>query len=104
MPERWLVLYLLYTSDLPNLENNTVATFAEDTAILAVESSNEEATEKPQIAIDQMQKWTKKWRIHLNTLRTGDEFSRLWSFFFLYNFERQMTQTCLLTRAWILRT
>jgi hypothetical protein len=24
--------------------------------------------------------------------------------FFLYNFERQMTQICLLTRAWILRT
>jgi len=60
------VLYLLYTSDLPKLENNTVATFADDTAILAVGSSNEEATEKLQTAIDQMQKWTKKWRIHLN--------------------------------------
>jgi hypothetical protein len=30
-------------------------------------------------------------QITLNTLRTGDEFSRLWRFF-LYNFERQMTQ------------
>jgi hypothetical protein len=39
----------------------------------------------------------------LNTLRTGDENSRHWRFL-LYNYERQMTQICLLTRAWILRT
>ena len=38
------VLYLLYTSDLPNLENSTVATFIDDTAILTVGSSNEEST------------------------------------------------------------
>jgi hypothetical protein len=38
----------------------------------------------------------------INTLRTGDEFSRLWRFFF--KTLRQMTQICLLTRAWILRT
>jgi hypothetical protein len=60
------VLYLLYTSNLPKSENNTVATFADDTAILAAGSSNEEPTEKLQTAVDQMQKWTKKWRIHLN--------------------------------------
>jgi len=58
--------YCTYASDLPKLENNTVATFADDTAILAVGSINEEATEKLQTAINQMQKWTKKWRIHLN--------------------------------------
>jgi len=38
------VLYLLYTSDLPMLENSTVVTFADDTAILG--SSNEESTGK----------------------------------------------------------
>jgi hypothetical protein len=31
-----LFLYLLYTSDLPELGNSTVVTFADDTAILAV--------------------------------------------------------------------
>jgi hypothetical protein len=36
------VLYLLYTSDLPKLENSIVATLADDTAILAVSSSNED--------------------------------------------------------------
>ena len=38
------VLYLLYTSDLPKLENSTVATFADDTAILAVGSGNQGST------------------------------------------------------------
>jgi hypothetical protein len=35
------VLYLLYTSDFPKLENCTVASFADDTMILTVASSNE---------------------------------------------------------------
>jgi hypothetical protein len=42
------VLYLLYTSDLPKLENSIVATFPDDTAILAVGSSNKESTGKLQ--------------------------------------------------------
>jgi len=54
------VLYLLYTSDLPVLESSTVATFADDTAILVIGSSNEESTEKLQTTINQIQKWTKK--------------------------------------------
>ena len=49
------VLYLLYTSDLPKLENSTVATFADDTAILTVGNSNEESTGKLQTAINQIQ-------------------------------------------------
>ena len=40
------VLHLLYTSDLPELENSIVATFANDTAILAVGNRNEESTGK----------------------------------------------------------
>jgi hypothetical protein len=59
------VLYLLYTSDLQNLENSIVATFADDIAILAVGSSNEESTGKLQTAISQI-KMDKKWHIQLN--------------------------------------
>jgi hypothetical protein len=54
------ILYPLYTSDLPELGNSTVATFADDTAILAVDTSNEESTGKLQTAINQIQTWTKK--------------------------------------------
>lgn len=48
------ILYLLYTSDIPTLKNNTIATFADDTAILAVGESNQKATEKLQAAVDQI--------------------------------------------------
>ena len=41
------VLYLLYTSDLPKLENSTVATFADGTAILTVGNSNEGNYKQP---------------------------------------------------------
>jgi len=34
--------------------------------LLAIGSSNEESTEKLQTAINQIQKWTKKWNIQLN--------------------------------------
>ena len=46
--------YLLYTSDIPKLEYNTVATFADDTSIMAVETNYEEATRKLQSCIDQI--------------------------------------------------
>ena len=59
------VLYLLYTSDFPKLENSTVATFADHTAILTVGNSKEESTGKLQRAINKIQKWTKKWHIQL---------------------------------------
>jgi hypothetical protein len=35
------ILYVLYTSDLPDLGNSTVATSADNTAILAVGTSSE---------------------------------------------------------------
>lgn len=60
------VLYLLYTCDIPKLENNTLATFADDTAILAVGNNNIESTENLQDAVNQIHIWTKKWRIKLN--------------------------------------
>jgi hypothetical protein len=34
------ILYLLYTSDLPTLEQNVVATFADDIAIMVIGDNN----------------------------------------------------------------
>jgi len=62
------VLYLLYTSDLPEPENNTIATFADDTGILAVGETNAESTRKLQICITQIENWTNNWRIQINDL------------------------------------
>jgi len=62
------VLDLLFTRDLPNLENGPVATFADDTTILTVGSSNEECAGKLQATINQIQKWTKNGTSNLMNL------------------------------------
>ncbi len=61
------VLYLLYTSDIPKLDHlGTIATFADDTAILAVGKDHREASLKLQLSLNKIQKWTTNWRIKLN--------------------------------------
>lgn len=60
------ILYLLYTCDIPELKDNTIATFADDTAVMATGSTHEEAAEKVQRAINRIYGWTKKWRVRLN--------------------------------------
>ena len=64
------ILYLLYTSDIPECEEATIATFADDTAIIAEGNSIEEATEKLQTASDKVNCWTKRWRIKLNEAKS----------------------------------
>ena len=54
------VLYLLYTSDLPTFEQNVVATFGDDTAIMAIGDNNTEPTEKLQTVVTKIQSWTRK--------------------------------------------
>jgi hypothetical protein len=60
------VLYLIYTSDITQPAGTTVATFADDTAIMAVGADVEEATEKLQKAADTINNWTKQWHIKFN--------------------------------------
>ena len=60
------ILYLLYTRDIPVSDEVTIATFADDTAIMAVGEDVQETTERLQSAINQINGWTKRWRIKLN--------------------------------------
>jgi hypothetical protein len=46
------VLYLIYTSDLPTSDNNTTATFADDTALLVTQEEPAIASTKLQV-VDQ---------------------------------------------------
>jgi predicted GIY-YIG superfamily endonuclease len=64
------VLYLLYTCDLPTFENNIVATFADDTAVMAIAETNEETTLKLQRSINIIQEWTNRWKIKLNETKS----------------------------------
>ena len=48
------------------MENITVATFADDTAIIAVGDNSEEASRKLQQASDNINNWTQAWKIRIN--------------------------------------
>jgi hypothetical protein len=60
------VLYLLYINDMPTTSNSITATFADDTAVLAVGETVETSTKKLQSAVNKVATWTTKWRIELN--------------------------------------
>lgn len=60
------VLYLLYTCDIPTFKNGTIATFADDTAIMAIGDNHSQSTQKVQSAVNRIVEWTDKWRIKLN--------------------------------------
>lgn len=60
------VLYLLHTSDLPVAKDTLVATFADDTAILASNENPVIASRKLQESLDSIQKWLQTWRIKAN--------------------------------------
>lgn len=64
------VLYLLYINDVPKTTNCTIATFADDTAVMATGNSIEESTRKLQQAADNIATWTYKWRIKLNETKS----------------------------------
>ena len=52
-------LYLLYTCDIPTIEIGTIATFADDTAILTVGETIKDATENLQISVNRIHEWTR---------------------------------------------
>jgi hypothetical protein len=55
------VLYLLYINDLLTTLYSTTATFADNTAVVAVGESNENLTKKLQSVLNKIAIWTKKW-------------------------------------------
>jgi hypothetical protein len=60
------LLYLLYTADLPTTNNTTIATFADDTALLATNSDPALASQQLQYHLDLLQEWCDKWKIKIN--------------------------------------
>jgi hypothetical protein len=57
---------LLYINDLPTTLYSTTATFADDTAVMAVGEFDENLSKKLQSALNKIATWIKKWRIKFN--------------------------------------
>lgn len=64
------VLYLLFTADLPKTLVTTIATFADDTAILSSHSNPYTASKHLQENLDLLQLWLNKWRIKVNVTKS----------------------------------
>jgi hypothetical protein len=60
------LVYLLYTADLPTSPESTTATFADDTAEVAMDSDPAIASQKLQTDLLSVQNWFKKWRMKAN--------------------------------------
>lgn len=60
------MLYLLYTNDIPQSANITTGLFADDTAIISHNSDYYAAVSSLQLAINNISKWAKDWKISLN--------------------------------------
>jgi hypothetical protein len=60
------LLYLLFTADLPISPETTLATFADDTAVITTDNDPAIASSKLQINLLAIQSWFKKWRMKAN--------------------------------------
>lgn len=60
------LLYLLYTADVPTTDDTVIATFADDTAILAQGRHTAGLAKKINTHLEEIEKWTEKWKIKVN--------------------------------------
>lgn len=60
------VLYILFTYDLPQTPGITVATFADDTALLSSDLDPVQASSNLQTALDDISQWLTNWKIKVN--------------------------------------
>ena len=60
------LLYLLLTADLPTMEHTTIATFADDTGLLAVHSDPDDDSQRLQNHLTLFHDWFEKWKISVN--------------------------------------
>lgn len=64
------VLYTLYTYDLPQTPGVTVATYADDTALLCSDASAAQASRVLQTGLNKIEEWLGKWRIAANVSKS----------------------------------
>jgi hypothetical protein len=65
------ILYLIFTADIPTTSNTEIATYADDTALLALTEDPQVASEHLQYHLNLLQIWTERWRIKVNELKSA---------------------------------
>jgi hypothetical protein len=63
-------LYSIHTADLPETGQTTLATYADDTTILASHENPTEASRMLQMHLDQFEVWLQRWRIQANETKS----------------------------------
>jgi len=64
------LLYLIFTADLPTTDHTNIATFADDTGLLAVHSDPIIASQHLQLHLDILQAWFDTWKIKINQAKS----------------------------------
>lgn len=65
------VLYQIYTADIPwNASNTVIATYADDTALLATSKNPTTASRRLQESLNSVQEWMRKWRVKANETKS----------------------------------
>ena len=64
------LLYFIFTADLPTTDNTTIATFADDTGLLAVHTDPIVASQRLQHHLNILQAWFDTWKIKVNQAKS----------------------------------
>ena len=64
------LLYLIFTADLPTTDHTTIATFADDTGLLAVHKDPIVASQQLQHHLNILQVWVDTWKIKINQAKS----------------------------------
>lgn len=60
------LLFAIFTADMPVTKGVSVATYADDTVVLASDTNPNNASVKLQNSLNSLEKWMKKWKIGVN--------------------------------------
>jgi uncharacterized protein YlxW (UPF0749 family) len=64
------LLYLIYTADLPTINNTTIAAYSDDTTLLAANNYPAIASQRLQHQSNLLQQRYRKWKIKINQTRS----------------------------------
>jgi hypothetical protein len=64
-------LYLIFTADIPTRSDTVIATFADDTAILASNEDPQTPAQSLQTHLNQLETWLNTWRVKVNETKSA---------------------------------